>query len=161
MPNSTFESLSNISLRWMVREVIASRCGVVFDPASLARVQIDISPERTPQEMELDDKDCMEPIDDELVKSKMWWVLEIFPLHFTWQDAQGNWHTDYWCVFLFELGLTLRSSSFALCSCHMGRGRNIVDPHPNFHVTVQKRMKSALNYKPKADWTPGTEVYVH
>ena len=63
--------------------------------------------------------------------------------------------------FLFELGLNLRASSFALRSCHMGRGRSIVDPHPKFHVTVQKRMKSALNYKPKAVWMAGTEVYVH
>lgn len=141
IPNSAFESLANISLRWMVREVIASRCGVLFDPASLARARIDISPERTPHEMEMDDKDSLEPIDDELVKTKMWWVLEILPLHFTWQDADGNWHTDF--------------------GCHMGRGRRIVDPHPNFHVTVQKRMKSALKYKPKAAWTAGTEVYVH
>ena len=144
-----------------MREVIASRCGVLFDPAALARARIDISPERTPREMELDDKDCLERIDDELVKAKMWWILEILPLHFTWQDAEGDWHTDFGCVFLFELRLNLRSSPFALRSCHMGRGRRIVDPHPNFHVTVQKRMKSALKYKPKAVWKAGTEKYVH
>jgi len=144
-----------------VREVIASKCGVVFNPASLARAGIDISPERTLHKMELDDKDSLEPIHDELAKKKMWWVLEMLPLPFTWQDAQGDWHTDHWCVFSFELGLNLRSSSFALRSRHMGKGRNIVDPHPNFHVTVQKRMQSDLNYKPKAVWTEGTEVYVH
>jgi len=85
-----------------VREVIASKCGVSFDPASLARAGIDISPERTPHEMEMDDKDCLQPMNDELVKTKMWWVLEIFPLHFTWQDVQGDWHTNYGWVFLFE-----------------------------------------------------------
>ncbi|KIJ94743.1 hypothetical protein K443DRAFT_683528 [Laccaria amethystina LaAM-08-1] len=139
VPNSTLESLANISLRWMVSEVVASGCGVIFDPAALAQARIDVSPEPT-AERELDDIDCLQPIYDDLVIQKMWWMLEIIPLKFTWQDAQGAWHSKY--------------------RIHLGKGRNILASHPNFHVTVQKRMKSALNYKPKATWAAGTEVYV-
>jgi uncharacterized protein (DUF2235 family) len=139
VPNSTLESLANISLRWMVSEVVASGCGVIFDPAALAQARIDVSPEPT-AERELDDIDCLQPIYDDLVIYKIWWMLEIMPLQFTWQDAKGVWHSKY--------------------RIHLGKGRNILAPHPNFHVTVQKRMKSALNYKPKATWAAGTEVYV-
>lgn len=42
----------------------------------------------------------------------------------------------------------------------MGRGRQIVDPHPKFHTTVKTRMESQLKYKPNAKWTPNSEVYV-
>lgn len=139
--NSTLESLANISLRWMVREVIASGCGVIFDPAALAQARIEVSPEPIGlAERELDDIDCLQPIYDDLVIYKIWWMLEVMPLKFTWQDAQCVWHSKH--------------------SIHLGKGRNILEPHPNFHVTVQKRMKSALNYKPKATWAAGTEVYV-
>jgi len=142
----------------MVGEVIASGCGVIFDPAALAQARIDVSPELTGHaERELDDIDCLQPIYDELVIDKMWWMLEIMPLKFTWQDAQCVWHSKRRYVFILSLDIR---SDITLFSIHLGRGRDILEPHPNFHVTVQKRMKSALNYKPKATWAAGTEVDV-
>ncbi|EDR03434.1 uncharacterized protein LACBIDRAFT_307300 [Laccaria bicolor S238N-H82] len=141
VPNSTHQSLANISLRWMVSEVIASGCGVVFDPAALAQAGIDVSPEPIGRaERELDDIDCLQHINDDLVKNKMWWIVEYLLLQFKWQDAQGVWHSKF--------------------RTHRGKRRHILEPHPNFHVTVQKRMKSALNYTPNATWAAGTEVYV-
>jgi hypothetical protein len=140
----------------MVSEVVASGCGVIFDPAALAQARIDVSPEPT-AERELDDIDCLQPIYDDLVIQKMWWMLEIIPLKFTWQDAKGVWHSKYRYVFILNVDIR---SDITLFSIHLGKGRNILAPHPNFHVTVQKRMKSALNYKPKATWAAGTEVYV-
>ena len=35
-----------------------------------------------------------------------------------------------------------------------------MDPHPTMHITVKKRVESQLKYKPKAQWTPNSEVYV-
>lgn len=44
---------------------------------------------------------------------------------------------------------------------NLGRGREISDEHPKFHISVQERMKDPkLGYKPKAIWKEGSEVYV-
>ena len=142
----------------MVGEVIASECGVIFNPAALAQARIDVSPEPTgPAERKLDDIDCLQPIYDDLVINKLWWILEILPLVFTWQDAQGVWHSKIRYVFILNVEI---QSNITVFSIHLGKGRDILEPHPNFHVTVQKRMKSSLNYEPKATWAAGTEVYV-
>ena len=56
---------------------------------------------------------------------------------------------------MFEL-LTLESHRI-----HLGRGRQISDVKPKFHVSVKERMEdAALKYKPRAVWTAGTETYV-
>jgi len=36
-------SLGDISLRWMVKQVLLSDCGIMFDDAALARADIDVS----------------------------------------------------------------------------------------------------------------------
>lgn len=61
---------------------------------------------------------------------------------------------------LFERLAQMLTESFITFSFHLGKGRKIVDPQPNFHMSVQKRMASPLKYKPKAQWTAGTEVYL-
>ena len=142
----------------MVSEVIASGCGVIFDPAALAQARIEVSPKPTAHaERELDDIDCLQHINDELVIDKWWWMVEMMLLQFKWRNAEGVWSSKYGYVFILSVDMR---SNITLFSIHQGKGRNIQEPHPNFHVTVQKRMKSALNYKPKATWAAGTEVYV-
>ena len=49
---------------------------------------------------------------------------------------------------------------FFPCSPNLGRGRKIIDPNPTMHITVKKRIESRLKYKPKAQWTRNSEVYV-
>lgn len=39
-PNNTLHSLSNISLRWMLREIVKAQCGILFDNSALKRMGI-------------------------------------------------------------------------------------------------------------------------
>ncbi|EAU86154.2 hypothetical protein CC1G_03365 [Coprinopsis cinerea okayama7 len=138
--NSQTQNLGNISLRWMVREILASGCGILFDLDAMARANIRVRLEPSASELILDDADALQDIHDELKRRKAWWLLEILPLHHTWQDAKGVWRKNY--------------------GINLGRGRKIPDPEPKFHITVQKRMRSHLDYRPQARWFPGSEIYV-
>ncbi|KAJ7464704.1 hypothetical protein B0H11DRAFT_72259 [Mycena galericulata] len=144
--NGVARSLSDITLRWMVRQVMASSCDILFDQAALARESISSFPtpsssEASPAELSFDDADSSEPLHDELKLLPVWWLLEILPLPWSVQDTQGKWHGKF--------------------GFHLGKGRPVVDAHPKFHTTVKERMaNAALKYKPKAKWVPGSEVYV-
>ncbi|TFK23045.1 hypothetical protein FA15DRAFT_670876 [Coprinopsis marcescibilis] len=138
--NSQVRNLGNISLRWMVREILASGCGIKFDSEALARANIRGSLEPSASELILDDGDALQPIHDELKTRKIWWVLEVVPLHRVWQDKMGVWRQN--------------------TGSNLGKGRKIPDEEPNFHITVQKRMRSHLDYRPRARWFPGSETYV-
>jgi hypothetical protein len=39
--------------------------------------------------------DALAPMFDELQIQKVWWLLEILPLPFAYQDAHGKWHTKW------------------------------------------------------------------
>ncbi|KAF8073979.1 hypothetical protein FPV67DRAFT_1739295 [Lyophyllum atratum] len=141
-------SLANISLRWMVQEVQRARCGILFDDYALERASIsrlmfaDTPLEVSPGEAELDLGDALQPIHDQLKENVLWWLLEIIPLTYSWQDDKGVWHREF--------------------NFNFGRGRQIRDVNPYFHETVKQRMEDAkLKYKPKAKWTAGSEKYTH
>jgi len=138
--NDTVSCLSSIPLRWMIREVVASGCGIKFDALALEQANISLNAEPTTEEVDMDMTDALQPLHDELKLDPLWWLLEIIPLQFSWQDANGVWHRNW--------------------SFHLGRGRKIVDAKPNFHASVQKRIDSPLKYTPKAKWKAGTEVYL-
>lgn len=138
-------SLGNISLRWMVHEVMKSQCGILFDDLALKRASIPgvfpgLSTEENPIVQALDEMDCLQPTHDQLRKNMLWWILEVTPLPYFWQDANGVW---------------LKEHSF-----HLGRGRRIQDQTPTFHATVKLRMEN-MKYTPKAQWNKGSEVYIH
>ncbi|KAF5340127.1 hypothetical protein D9758_013148 [Tetrapyrgos nigripes] len=197
--NETEHSLANIPLRWMVRQVMLSGCGIQFDDAALTRLNIPPSssvlwdepePAIPPSESQLtgpvaaqvngtevkengdgtfssppappnpneasaveqargqaipipvsslDKLDAKMPLHDSLQEDKLWWLLEVLPLKYEWQDADGKWQTSW--------------------GWNLGRGRAIVYNNPKFHKTVQERMNDAsLKYTPKARWEKGTEV---
>ncbi|KAK0187751.1 hypothetical protein F5146DRAFT_934699 [Armillaria mellea] len=138
-------SIGNIPLRWMIRQVISSQCGIIFDETALSKVEIRPSLVFQPPKAHggpgiADEVDAQQPIHDRLQDTKIWWLLEIIPLRYSWQDAQGMWHSEFrW---------------------NLGRGRTIEETQPNFHLTVKERMANeSLNYKPRAIWN-GNEVYV-
>jgi hypothetical protein len=81
----------------MVREVMASQCGILFDDEALARNSIPTTITFPPTLPELDDDkaDAVQPIHDELKLNPLWWIVELFPLRYLWQDANGVWHTSY------------------------------------------------------------------
>ncbi|KAJ3754777.1 hypothetical protein EV360DRAFT_96434 [Lentinula raphanica] len=156
VPNSTKDSLSDISLRWMIRQVMESQCGIKFNEDALTQhfettsiisrlSQADNSPTNDGNAntswKALDIVDAVQPLHDELVLQPAWWLLEILPMQSRYQDANCQWHTSY--------------------GWNLGRGRQIYLPKPYFHVTVRHREEDqALGYKPKARWQKGTEIYV-
>lgn len=79
----------------MVREVINSRCGVIFDESALLRAKIDLEPEPTASETEMNSVDALDPIYDQLKANVLWWLLEILPFPYSSQDINAVWHTSY------------------------------------------------------------------
>jgi len=76
-----------------------------------------------------------------MVSQPLWWILEIFPLNYWYQNAQGFWEDSF--------------------GPNLGKGRIIPDLQPNFHITVKERMEDvSLGYKPKAQYQNGSQVYV-
>lgn len=152
VPNGTPQCLANITLRWMVREVFQSGCGILFNEAALVQLSIPLITAPLPSSSSfpdddpnsnanLDKADALAPIYDQLKLMPLWWILEILPLQYQYQDAQGVWKTSYWP--------------------HLGKGREILCPGPKFHITVKERMEATgLNYIPRATWPKGTEEWV-
>jgi len=44
----------------------------------------------------LDAEDAVQPITDQLVKQPLWWILEIVPMTYAYQNAQDKWITTFW-----------------------------------------------------------------
>jgi len=137
-------SLGDISLRWMVKQVILSQCGIRFDAGALRRADIDVSnivfPDPTQptveqiwrrkseaesgtvspalpgssgedgsgeymirkgkeRDVELQtwprEEDVLADIHDELKSQPLWWLLELVPMKFTWQEADGTWKSKW------------------------------------------------------------------
>ena len=161
MKNSDEDTLADITLRWMVREVIASQCGIQFDPKVMAELNVhatfptpeifngagsssDASPGPRPSEQDTaaDKIAATKPLHDELKLDPIWWILELIPLPFSWQDAKGKWHKKW--------------------KFHLGQGRYVNHTGPlMFHETVRIRMNDpALHYTPAAIYEKGKESYV-
>ena len=153
-------SLGNVSLGWMVKQVILSECGIKFDATALEEAKIDIGPQTLPQP-----QDVLAAIHDQLNAKPLWWILELMPMKFTWQEPDGTWESKWGYVLtnasLSESNELLLTVLNPFLRINFGRGRQIRSDQPNFHVSVRQRMAAPnLKYKPKAKWTPNTEKYV-
>lgn len=100
MTDDVKSSLAQITLRWMVQEIMSSKCGIVFDQNQLARWSIPVAafapaPVAETSRQPVVNQDAIQPLHDELKRQPLWWLLEIIPLHYTWQDAQNVWHRNY------------------------------------------------------------------
>ena len=93
--NDVEQSLSNITLRWMVREIVASGLSDIFDSSALARAKINLEPPQTNSEIEKDSTDALDPLHDAMQSNILWWLLEILPLPYSFQDMNDVWHTTY------------------------------------------------------------------
>ncbi|EJC98129.1 uncharacterized protein FOMMEDRAFT_114985 [Fomitiporia mediterranea MF3/22] len=153
-------TLADISLRWMVREVVASQCGIQFDIAVMALLNVHVSPlgsgyfsadingsaspgpRPSEEDCTADKVASTKPLHDELRLDPLWWILELIPFPFTWQDAKAKWHKKW--------------------ECHLGRGRYVNTSGPLlFHETVRMRMNdTTLRYTPRAIYEKGKESYV-
>ena len=100
--NTVKSSLADIPLRWMIREVIESKCGIQFDPEAMKAANVKIGDlstiikhiedgsHRCAADAESDKKDVLQPIHDSL-SNPLWWILELIPLRFSWQNKEGAW----------------------------------------------------------------------
>lgn len=85
----------------MVQEIVDSGCGIIFDPKALERNRIRLKvPQPSPAEpaklqTEQDKSDAIQPLHDELKANILWWILEIFPTSFSYQDSDGRWNSTW------------------------------------------------------------------
>lgn len=123
--------MSEITLRWMIRQVIETQCGILFDNEALQQANMLVASLPNPQAAMMEkfalkngvsssppplyspdvakrDAACaIQPLDDELQRQRLWWIFEIVPFHQSWQDEQGRWHTSWRSVLSLSLTLTL------------------------------------------------------
>jgi len=92
--DKVLHSLANVSLGWMAKQVILSGCGIKFDAKALETAKIDVGPETLPQP-----EDVLAAIHDRLKTKPMWWILELMPMKFTWQEADGTWKSKWGYAF--------------------------------------------------------------
>ncbi|KAI0248360.1 hypothetical protein BJV78DRAFT_1131681 [Lactifluus subvellereus] len=165
--DSAAHALANIPLRWMIEQIVGADCPILLDLSVFARWNIPVAivqqgyssrsqGRSAPKSGERDGdgdgdgdgadsdqqdaQDVVQPVDDELRANPAWWILEILPMSYAFQDAQDKWTTRW--------------------SVNLGRGRSLPQ-NPSFHESVRIRMGDAkLKYKPRARYTRGTETYV-
>ncbi|KAH9936398.1 uncharacterized protein B0H18DRAFT_1082009 [Fomitopsis serialis] len=131
VPDTEKLSLADITLRWMVKQIVRAQCGIVFDTDALHDANIPDSIFTGPD---------FPPLHDELKRMPLWWILELLPTNYNWQEPNGRWHNAW--------------------SIHLGRARHL-PPDPNLHITVKERMNDkALRYVPRATWRRGSETFV-
>jgi hypothetical protein len=113
-PDTAEHALANISLRWMIEQIVGADCPILFDWDAFARwnvpttighhqtLQSSSSKDALPLEGGLegdvdrqDAWDAVQPITDELKKFPVWWILEAFPMGHTYQNAQRR-ETTTW-----------------------------------------------------------------
>ncbi|CAE6520168.1 unnamed protein product [Rhizoctonia solani] len=144
--------LSNISLRWMIRQIISSQCGIKFDAAALkamhispATVSFGMKPPNShyssPSDVKLVDTAQKQEMGDALAKPHdnlrklAWWPLEFVPLFHTSIDEKGDKHIKIRRPNLFR-----------------GRRPHVSNGKIKVHRTVQYRMDNSdlPRYKYKA-----------
>jgi len=107
--NTAPHALANVPLRWMVEQIVQSNVEILFDYNEFARWNIPTSIAQDPPQGTsnstnddanvaalLDAQDAIQPITDQLWKNPLWWILEIFPTSYTYQNAQDEWITTFW-----------------------------------------------------------------
>ena len=98
----------------MVEEILNTKCRIRFDPDALDRWHIPHTIEQHAGKYSSlvegngvpvsedgpsrghDRQDALEPMADELWKTPLWWVFEILPALYTYQDTKGELVTRWW-----------------------------------------------------------------
>jgi hypothetical protein len=111
LPNDTPNQLSDISLRWMVRQIIESGCPIWLNADQLASHGIIyLARDGQTGETARGLVRLVEAFDRESIKGKIhdalsswkawwiWWILEILPTAMRWQDVNNVWERKTWYV---------------------------------------------------------------
>lgn len=152
--DDTVYSLGDVSLGWMLKEIMTSQCGILFNEERLIKQGYRVSAftEQPPSTNPPEDKNALQPIHDALHTAGvqlLWWILEVVPTKYVYQDTDGVWHTTWKCVSISPLeNVALLLTIFRP---NLGKGRVITLTKPNFHTSVSERERDkALGYKPRA-----------
>lgn len=100
VPDDTKYSLGDVSLAWMLREIMMSQCGILFNQERLMEQGFRISA-FADQSNSTGDSNAVQPIYDTLHTPGVrifWWILELLPTKYNYQDSDGVWHTTWRCV---------------------------------------------------------------
>lgn len=106
----------------MIEQIIASKCGILFEEEELRSLGITTAVTPDPPATKEPDtgsglqkrnvgstsestakatssdpefKDAIAQLFDDLQTEKAWWLLEILPLPWSWQDANSKWHVKW------------------------------------------------------------------
>jgi len=86
----------------MVQEVVKSQCGILFNESALERAVIRTPPvgessenQNRPAPVDCDSVDALQPLYDELKIQPLWWILELLPLSYVYQDEHCVWHRHH------------------------------------------------------------------
>jgi hypothetical protein len=93
----------------MIGQIMQTECHILFDYDVFPRWSIPptigqgkpLSPPQgevtsTNEDADaLDVQDAVQKITDQLFKVPLWWILEIFPTSYTYQNAQDKWITTW------------------------------------------------------------------
>jgi len=92
----------------MIEEVVRSGSQIFFRYENFARWKIPTTigqdqplspPQGVPSTSEdidtVNARDALQPITDELFENRLWWILEILPTSYAFQNTQGKWVTTY------------------------------------------------------------------
>jgi hypothetical protein len=94
----------------MIKQIVQSNTQILFDYDAFARLNMPISIGQDPPPQgglggnstgndvdvaSLDVQDAVQPITNQLRKMPLWWILEIFPTSYTYQNAQRKWVTTF------------------------------------------------------------------
>ena len=102
-------ALANISLRWMIEQVVRARCQISFDDGALERLGIPLTVKQEEylaapitkdgagrHSDEHHAHDAVQKISDELKMARSWWILEILPTAYTRRNNDGKCVTTWW-----------------------------------------------------------------
>ncbi|KIO29808.1 hypothetical protein M407DRAFT_21058 [Tulasnella calospora MUT 4182] len=161
--NTERVTLANPSLRWMVTEILKSKCGVIFKrdafmdwlPTLKRRIHafkaVSKKPPPNDSSSHVEEQDFEEHTIEEEAGAKMydmlsekprWWILEVLPLYQYWlgEDKQT---THGWRL-------------------NLGRPRKIDQHIPHLHTSVLRRRETYPGYKPEDRCTFRDQLkYVH
>lgn len=88
----------------MVRQAAASECGIKFDAEALARATIKLEPCSAEAQLDpLDRIDATSKIYDKLKIKPLWWILEVLPMSYVWQDKDGIWRKTWKCAYFSHI----------------------------------------------------------
>lgn len=63
---------------------------------------ISTSPSEPLTEEEEELKDSLSPLYDQLELRRAWWILELLPMEFRFQNSRNKWESKFWCVFTYR-----------------------------------------------------------